>query len=248
MSVNYHAQINMDGVFPTQPKNFYSSIFEPIVYKAYLKLSHFARKARVEYKFTILTRDLRLDEMEEEIYNLSKELPSRISMYDISIYTNEIWSIIYGKIENKLKKVMDEIYSGISQNELISYTTSKWTTLKERIDTHIHEAVKTLIEEDLDEEERYRLIVYIQGLTILKNVVENFLKKAIKEMDIIKGWTLGSQIILLSLYTTKYLSGTITPEDYLFSMEYAGEIFIKENEEETYYGDEIRHLEYISKI
>ena len=237
----------ISGVFPTLPVNFYTNIFESLVYRPYAKLHDFARKLKLEHMFNALTKNLNLSDMQERIYKLSKEIPERISIYEINLYTDEIWAIILGENEEKLRKFVENISSRVSEKELLSFNISKWNIVKTRIDNYSEEAIKTLLEEELDYDERFKIITYIQGLGILGIVVDNFIKKALKKSDVMEGWKLGSQIILLSLITSKYLRGDLNPEDYLFDMEYAGEIFTEEHEE--YPAKEIiEHLEYITKL
>ena len=235
----------ISSVFPTLPGTFYNNIFESLVYRPYAKLHDLARKLKLEHMFNSFTKNLNLSDIQKRIYELSNEMPERISIYEINLYTDEIWAIILGDNEEKLKNFVENMSSRVSEKELLSFNISKWNIVKTRLNNYSEEAIRTLLEEDLEYDERFKIITYIQGLGILGIVVDNFIKKALKKSDVMEGWKLGSQIILLSLITSKYLRGDLDPEDYLFDMEYAGEIFTEE--QKGYPSTKIiEHLEYIA--
>ena len=232
--------VKVKELIPVRPDTFFGSIHTTLVDMTYHKLSKLAHKARLQRRFVTLTKTIDFENMQMNLLKLKNEFPKRMTMYDLDIYSTEIFSITFGNIgyNESAKKIIEEITEHASTEDLIELNIKKWDLVRERLNTFIYESTKLLLEEDYTKEQAYHIVTYLQGLIILKKIVHKYesilLKKKWKQSsDFSEALELIAKFLFLSLITAKYIDGGLSPKEYMYNMEYISEIFVMEKEESS---------------
>ena len=236
--------VSLKELLPVRADTFFGSIHTTLVDMTYHKLSKMAYKSRLNKRYLQITKNIKFEEIQKRLLSLKKEIPARVTLYDVDLYFTEIFSITFGYIEDddRIKKVIEDITIHASMEDIVDLNIKKWNVLKNRLDTFAYEATKLLLEGNYTETQAYQIITYIQGLTILNKIIDKYERVLLK-----KKWTQGDdfsealklvvKFLLLSLVTAKYIDGDITPEDYMYDMEYISEIFVRDDEESNQITD-----------
>ena len=245
--------VSLRELIPMRSDIFFGSIHTTLVDMTYHKLSKLAYKARLNKKYVEITKAINFEEIQKRLLSLKNEIPTRISVYDADIYFNEIFSITFGSIEEdeRVKKIINEITKHASMKDIADLNIRKWEVLKNRLNTFAYESIKLLLEGNYEETQAYQIITYIQGLIILNKIIDKYegvllKKKWTQPDDFSEALKLVVKFLVLSLITAKYIDGEISPEDYMYDMEYISEIFVKE-EEETDQIEDIEPLMALTK-
>lgn len=208
------------------PSALFSNFFVTLIGGTYHKISEFARRAQMKRKFDRLSKSIDIEKLKESVYSIRDELPSRLTMYDMEVYSTEIWELIFEKYENKMKKVLEEVMEHTSREELEKMNITLANILKQRVDRNIEEAIEFLLREDMPEENRFYVITYIQGMTMMSKLIETYITSVNTKKDLGYLMDMYSKIILMALVITKYIDGKISPEDYLYNIEFLGAQFM----------------------
>ena len=232
--------ISLSKLVPVRSDTFFGSMHTILVDMTYHKLSHMAYRRHLKNIFDKLTKDLNFREIEEKLLKLKNEIPPKVSMYETIIYASEILSLTFGIIENdeRAKRLIEDITIHASKEDLMDLNIKKWDLVKNRLESYVSEAIKLLLEENYNETQAYYIITYIQGLMILIRIIDKYKRLLLKKRwdqykDISDAMDLIAKFLLLSLLTAKYIDGDLTPENYMYSMEYVSEVFVKEEDSEN---------------
>ena len=226
-------------LIPVRADTFFGNIHTTLVDMTYHKLSKLAYRSRFNKRYMQLTKNINFEEIQKRLLSLKKEIPARLTFYDVDMYFTEIFSITFGSIEEDegVKKIIEEITKHAKLEDIVDINIKKWDVLKSRLDAFTYEATKLLLEGDYTMDQAYKIITYIQGLTILNKIIDKYERILLKKKwnqtnDFSESLEFIVKFLLLSLITAKYIDGDIGPEDYMYDMEYISEIFVKESEEE----------------
>ncbi len=225
--------ISLNNLIPLRSDTFFGEIHTSLVDMTYHRLFNLAYKSRLYVRFEKLTKEIDFKQMEERLLKLKNEIPERLTIYDIEMYKMEIFSITFGFLEEeRVKKLVRDITEHASVEDLIDINVERWSVLKNRIGLLTDEATKFLLDGEYTEEQAYHLITYIQGLTIMNNIINRYEEILLRRSDdFSKDLDVIVRFLLLSLITAKYIDGETQPEEYIYNMEYVSEIFVRDEED-----------------